>query len=84
MKLRWDRMRIYRDCILPMNLTVGSWSGNRAPAMYAALIYRTTDGGNNWVKQDIPAFDAVSQVFFANDTKGWSVGSLGTILTTES
>jgi hypothetical protein len=35
------------------------------------------------VKQNIPSFDALSEVFFVNATKGWAVGSLGTILTTE-
>jgi len=45
-------------------------------------LYKTTDGGYNWLKQAIPVFTAYSSVFFVNDTIGWCGGNTGTILHT--
>ncbi len=45
-------------------------------------LYKTTDGGFNWLKQAIPFFTAYSSVFFINDSIGWCGGNTGTILHT--
>ncbi|MCC6865774.1 MAG: T9SS type A sorting domain-containing protein [Ignavibacteria bacterium] len=50
----------------------------------AAKVFKTTNGGYNWLQQVIPVFTAYSSVFFINDSIGWCAGNTGTILQTSS
>lgn len=54
----------------------GIYSGN-------GQVLRTTNGGDNWTLQTIPAGSAwIADVHFMNSTLGWGVGRNGTIIST--
>ncbi len=46
------------------------------------LLYKTTNGGFNWVQQVTPSNAFHRSMWFYNDTIGWSTGGLGQILKT--
>ena len=43
-------------------------------------IYRTTDAGFSWVKQDSPSKHALYGLSFPDSAHGWASGEQGTIL----
>ena len=45
-------------------------------------IYRSYDGGNNWVRQNSGTVNTLYAVTFVDSTTGWAVGDAGTILHT--
>jgi photosystem II stability/assembly factor-like uncharacterized protein len=45
-------------------------------------IYKTTDGGTNWLLQTSNVSVYLSSIFFINSTTGWAVGNSGTIIKT--
>lgn len=45
-------------------------------------IYKTTDGGGNWVRQTSGSLDHLLPVAFADAQNGWAVGTNGRILNT--
>lgn len=45
-------------------------------------IFKTTDGGSNWVQQTSPVTTTLYRVFFTTATKGWAVGASGVIIET--
>jgi len=48
------------------------------------LIYATSNGGQNWIKQDNPANQNLYSINFVDYNTGWVCGSNGTILKTNS
>ncbi len=47
-----------------------------------SIIQMTTDGGESWIKQETRKEDILEDVFFLNDSVGWTVGENGVILHT--
>ena len=47
-----------------------------------AIILKTIDGGWNWASQLSSTIQALNSICFINNNKGWTVGTLGTILMT--
>lgn len=46
------------------------------------VMYRTSDGGATWFRQDTGTDVTLVSVFFADPKNGWAVGDLGTIIRT--
>jgi len=46
------------------------------------LIIKTTDGGNNWLRQDEGVGEQLFCASFIDENTGWAVGEAGTILST--
>ncbi|MDH3269303.1 MAG: YCF48-related protein, partial [Ignavibacteria bacterium] len=46
------------------------------------LIYKTTNGGENWVNQLVGVNSRLSDIYFINENTGWTVGGDGIILHT--
>jgi len=51
---------------------------------YSALMFKTTDGGDNWILHSVPTSQSLNSIYFFNDTKGFAVGDSGTILFTSN
>ena len=47
-----------------------------------SIIQMTTDGGESWIEQETGKGDILEDVFFLNDSVGWTVGENGVILHT--
>ena len=47
-----------------------------------SIIQMTTDGGESWIEQETGKEDILEDVFFLNDSVGWTVGENGVILHT--
>lgn len=47
-----------------------------------SIIQMTTDGGKSWIEQKTDKEDILEDVFFLNDSVGWTVGENGVILHT--
>jgi photosystem II stability/assembly factor-like uncharacterized protein len=60
---------------IPANASNFAW----AVGEHGTLL-RTTDGGQHWTKQRIPALDVLNSVSFADVHSGWAVGSDGAII----
>ncbi|MBN1633089.1 MAG: T9SS type A sorting domain-containing protein [Ignavibacteria bacterium] len=45
-------------------------------------ISKTTNGGLNWIKQNIGGTEIINKIFFINSYTGWAVGYYGAILRT--
>jgi photosystem II stability/assembly factor-like uncharacterized protein len=80
----WSRSGIYPD-------PGGEIRGVSAPSLnvvyacgYPGLIYKTTDGGDNWILHSVPTTQTLHSINFFNDTKGFAVGDSGTILFTSN
>ncbi|HHJ52886.1 MAG TPA: T9SS type A sorting domain-containing protein, partial [Caldithrix abyssi] len=58
----------------------GKWSGWE----YNPVVFRTIDGGSNWVISSTPGQDAMRAVFFISPQKGWIAGTRGQILRTQN
>ena len=50
----------------------------------SGLIYKTTDGGDNWILHSVSATQTLHSIYFFNDTRGFAVGDSGTILYTSN
>ncbi len=48
----------------------------------SSVIYSSSNGGNNWMKQRTPTDYSLNSVSFVNPNTGWIVGNTGTILKT--
>lgn len=54
----------------------GSPDYEKGAAMGALLIFKTTDGGKNWERQNTPKINGtVREIYFLNKDYGWAVGS---------
>lgn len=51
---------------------------------YPGLIYKTMDGGDNWILHSVPSSQSLNSIYFFNDTRGFTVGDSGTILFTST
>ena len=47
-------------------------------------IYKTNNGGSNWILQESGTTNPLLKIFFINQETGWIVGSWGTILKTQT
>ncbi|MFA6978652.1 MAG: YCF48-related protein [Ignavibacteriaceae bacterium] len=80
----WSRSGVYPD-------PGGEIRGVSAPSSnvvyacgYPGLIYKTTDGGDNWILHSVPTSQSLNSIYFFNDTRGFAVGDSGTILFTSN
>jgi len=78
----WSRSGVYPD-------PGGEIRGISAPSAsviyacgYPGLLYKTIDGGDNWVLHSVLTSQSLNSIYFFNDTKGFAVGDSGTILYT--
>lgn len=46
------------------------------------VMFRTTDGGSNWVRHTAPTTQTLNGVAFLDNQTGWAVGGKGTLLAT--
>jgi len=46
------------------------------------VMFRTNNGGENWISQNTPATSTLAVINFVNDQTGWAVGRSGTIIKT--
>ena len=60
------------------NLNIGYAGGE------SGYIYKTTNGGFNWLRQNSPSNAFRNDFWFANDTIGWSAGGGGQIFKTSN
>jgi photosystem II stability/assembly factor-like uncharacterized protein len=51
-------------------------------AGYYGAIYKTTDGGTSWTKQDTGTLKSLYDISMADADKGWAVGQMGLVLRT--
>ncbi len=67
-----------------LNDGLNGWSVGSTSAAGEVIsgVARTSNGGTNWIFEKINVFSALQGVFFANQSKGWTVGTGGTILYT--
>lgn len=79
--------------ISPPTLFDGIFRGISAPSDTVAyvcgysgsgIIYKTTDGGNNWTLLNSPKSQSLLSIYFYNEMVGFAVGDNGTILYTNS
>lgn len=80
----WSRSGVYPD-------PDGEVRGVSAPSfsvIYACgssgLMFKTTDGGDNWILHSVPTSKSLNSIYFFNDTRGFAVGDSGTILFTSN
>jgi len=80
----WTRSGLYPD-------PDGELRGVSAPSsstIYACgsygLMFKTSDGGDNWILHSVPTPQSLNSIYFFNDTKGFAVGDSGTILFTSN
>jgi len=50
----------------------------------SGLVFKTTDGGDNWILHSVPTTQTLHSINFFNNTKGFAVGDSGTILFTSN
>ncbi len=50
----------------------------------SGLMFKTTDGGDNWILHSVPTSQSLNSIYFFNDTRGFAVGDSGTILFTSN
>jgi len=50
----------------------------------SGLVYKTKDGGDNWILHSVPTTQTLHSINFFNDTRGFAVGDSGTILFTSN
>lgn len=63
---------------------VGEPHWNQAAKAFVGTITKTSDGGQTWVAQDVPATAILKSVSFVDAATGWAVGDAGTVLTTSN
>ncbi|MDP3148499.1 MAG: T9SS type A sorting domain-containing protein [Ignavibacteria bacterium] len=80
----WTRSGLYPD-------PDGELRGVSAPSSstiyacgYPGLLYKTIDGGDNWILHSVPTSQSLNSIYSFNDTKGFAVGDSGTILFTSN
>lgn len=80
----WSQSGVYPD-------PIGELRGVSAPSFsviytcgYPGLLYKTIDGGDNWILNSVPTSQSLNSIYFFNDTKGFAVGDSGTILFTSN
>jgi len=66
-------------CIFFTDKNVGWISGGDN---YKGYIFKTNDGGINWIKTDFPDTHELTSIHFINESKGWAVGDSGIVITT--
>jgi len=80
----WSRSGVYPD----HGGEIRSVSAPSANVVYACgypgLLYKTIDGGNNWILHSVPTAQSLNSIYFFNDTRGFAVGDSGTILFTSN
>lgn len=67
---KWERLAVPVKCHLQSVFFTDSLYGWIAGD--SGTIYHTTDGGNNWAKQDTHADNDVAEVFFLDRNRGWA------------
>ncbi len=75
----WTFVPIAADRLADMAFTtddVGVVVGQRGE------IFRTTDGGETWIRAIAPPGPTLLDVEFVDESRGWAVGEAGTVLTT--
>jgi photosystem II stability/assembly factor-like uncharacterized protein len=70
----------YSTNIFFSNATTG-WIASYNYVKQSSSITRTTDGGNTWVRQNIPS-KGLTDLFFLNENTGWATGLEGIFKTT--
>ena len=50
----------------------------------SGLMFKTTDGGDNWTLLSVPTTQTLHSIYFFSDTRGFAVGDSGTILFTSN
>ncbi len=80
----WDSISGVNDIIDMqfVNSLTGWAAASSLPSRVSGKIYRTTDGGFNWITQYSSPYNNFRAVSFINENTGWAVGSYGSILKT--
>ena len=83
----WDTIsRVYPDEPFNYENFCVSFSSNRIGWCGGTFgkIFKTTNGGFNWIQQQVPSINFRRSMWFFNDSIGWAVGGGGQIVHTTS
>ena len=83
----WDTIsRVYPDEPFNYENYCVSFSSNRIGWCGGTFgkIFKTTNGGFNWIQQQVPSINFRRSMWFFNDSVGWAVGGGGQIVHTTS
>ncbi|HNX49525.1 MAG TPA: YCF48-related protein [Thermoanaerobaculaceae bacterium] len=67
-----------------VGFAVGEPHWDQVAKAFVGTITKTSDGGQTWEAQDVPAAATLKAVSFADAATGWAVGESGTVLKTSN
>ncbi|MFA6596716.1 MAG: YCF48-related protein [Ignavibacteriaceae bacterium] len=80
----WSRSGVYPDPDGELRRVSAPSSSVIYACGYPGLLYKTIDGGDNWILHSVPTSQSLNSINFFNDTRGFAVGDSGTILFTSN